>query len=69
MVQRLRPHVSNAEGPVLIPLWGSGSHVLQLKIPQAATKTESNQINIKKERKKDSWKLFGKPLVKNRMRV
>ena len=28
--------------PVLIPVWGTGSHMLPLKIPQAATK--SNQM-------------------------
>ena len=45
MVQWLRLHIPNAENPGLSPSWGSRSHMPQLKIPQAATKTQQSQIN------------------------
>ena len=45
VVQWLRLHASNAGGPGLIPGQGTRSHMLQLKIPHAATKTWHSQIN------------------------
>ncbi|TEA41399.1 hypothetical protein DBR06_SOUSAS7910076, partial [Sousa chinensis] len=40
VVQWLRLHAPNAGGPGLIPDWGTRSHMPQLKIPHAATKTQ-----------------------------
>ena len=52
VVQRLRLHAPNAGSPGSIPGWETGSHVLrlsihmwQLKILQAATKTQGSLIN------------------------
>ena len=44
VVQWLRLHDPNAGGPGLIPGQGTRSHILQLKILHAATKTCCSQI-------------------------
>ena len=60
VVQCLRLHVSNAGGLVSIPVQGTGSHMLQLKIPQPATKTKSNQIKNFFKLLKTLWKTSSK---------
>ena len=45
MVQWLRLHAPNAGAPGLIPGQGTRSHMLQLKIFYAATKTQCSQIH------------------------
>ena len=52
MVQWLRLHTFNAWGPGSIPTWGTGPHMLQVKILHATTKnlsattkTQRSQIN------------------------
>ena len=45
MVHWLRLRAPNAGGQGLIPGQGTRSHVLQLKIPHAASKTRQSQIN------------------------
>ena len=61
VVQWLRFHAPNAEGPGLIPGQGTRSHMLQLKILYAAAKTWCSQINknLKKKKKKSTslWPL------------
>ena len=42
VVQWLKLHAFNARGPGSIPLQGNRSHMLQLKIPHAATKKLSH---------------------------
>ena len=49
MVQWLRLHAANAGSPGFNPRQATGSHMPQLKISNAATETQSSQINIKKE--------------------
>ena len=44
MVQGLRVHTPSAGGPGLILGQGTRSHMLQLKIPPTATKTQYSQI-------------------------
>ena len=45
VIQWLRLHAPNAEGPGSIPGQGTRSHMPQLKIPHATTKTLYSQIN------------------------
>ena len=45
VVQWLRLHDPNAGGLGSIPGQGTRSHMLQLKVPHAATKTQHSQIN------------------------
>ena len=45
MVQWLRLHASNAWGPGSIPTWGTGPHMLHVKILHATTKTQRSQIH------------------------
>ena len=45
VVQRLWLQTPNSEGPGSIPGQGTRSHMLQLKIPCATTKTWYSQIN------------------------
>ena len=56
VVQWLRLHAPNAGGPGSIPSQGTGSHMLQLRIPHVATKIshaaiKSQSSQIHKENK------------------
>ena len=52
-VQWLRLHIPNIGDPGSIPGQGTRSHMLQLKIPHAATKTQHRE---RKEGKKETGK-------------
>ena len=45
MIQWLRLHAPKAAGPGSIPGQGTRSLMLQLKIPDATTKTQSSQMH------------------------
>ena len=51
VVQWLRLLAPSAGGPGSIPGQGTGSHMPQLKVPHAATKTQHSKYFLKKERK------------------
>ena len=57
VVQWLRVHAPNAEGPGVIAGQGTRSHMLQLKILHAAAKTWCSQINFKKKKSTSLWAL------------
>ena len=59
MVQWLRLLAPSAGGPGSIPGQGTRSHMPQLKIPHAATKTQHNQY-LKKKKKKERKEMPGK---------
>ena len=61
MVQWLRLHALNAEGPGLIPGQGTRSHVLELNVLQASTKTWCSQINKYCKRNSESPYHFSGP--------
>ena len=55
VLQWLRLHAPNAGGPGSIPHRGTRSHMLQLKIPRAATKPQCSQIDKYFSKKRENW--------------
>ena len=55
VLQWLRLCAPSAGGLGSIPDQGTRSHMLQLKIPRAATKTQCSQIFFQKERERGCW--------------